>query len=129
MQGNFLHQCNKHLFFLTLLYFLKTEENRGGIMETILKHDGDRLEVSLVGNLDTVAAPELEKQLNMELDKVKELVFDLSELNYIASSGLRVLLSSQKRMNRQGKMIVRSPKDDVMDILDMTGFVDLLTIE
>ena len=98
-------------------------------METILKHDGDRLEVSLVGNLDTVAAPELEKQLNMELDKVKELVFDLSELNYIASSGLRVLLSSQKRMNRQGKMIVRSPKDDVMDILDMTGFVDLLTIE
>ena len=129
MQGNFLHQCNKHLFFLTLLYFSKTEENRGGIMETILKHDGDRLEVSLVGNLDTVAAPELEKQLNMELDKVKELVFDLSELNYIASSGLRVLLSSQKRMNRQGKMIVRSPKDDVMDILDMTGFVDLLTIE
>ena len=98
-------------------------------METSFTHEGTKLVVSLVGNLDTIAAPELEQKLNEEMDGVKELVFDLSEMDYIASSGLRVLLASQKRMNRQGKMVVRGTKSDVMEIFEMTGFVDLLTIE
>ncbi len=98
-------------------------------MDISFEQEGTELVVALKGNLDTVAAPELESALFSKLDGVEKLVFDLTELDYIASSGLRVLLASQKRMNRQGEMIVRGANSDIMDIFEMTGFVEFLTIE
>lgn len=91
--------------------------------------DGDTLTVGLEGRLDTTTAPQLEGELRTALTGVKELVMDLSKLDYVSSAGLRVLLSAQKVMNRQGSMIIRNVKPEIMDIFDVTGFVDILNIE
>lgn len=90
---------------------------------------GDALTVSLKGRLDTVTAPKLEEELRPEFPGIKKLIFDLTDLTYISSAGLRVLLSSQKIMNKQGEMIVRGANEDVMDIFEITGFTDILNIE
>lgn len=87
------------------------------------------LTVQLSGRLDTTTAPELEAFLSNELSSVQELVFDFAELQYISSAGLRVLLTSQKTMNRQGRMVVKNVSEDVMEVFDVTGFSDILTIE
>ncbi len=97
---------------------------------TITKtQDNDKLTVKLEGRLDTTTAPQLESELKTALDDVKELVFDISELSYISSAGLRVLLAAQKVMNKQGKMVVTGACEAVMEIFEVTGFVDILTIE
>lgn len=88
-----------------------------------------KLTVALEGRLDTTTSPELEKSLNDSLPGVTELVMDLEKLEYISSAGLRVLLSAQKIMMKQGKMIVRNVNATIMEILEVTGFVDILTIE
>ncbi len=93
------------------------------------KQDGDNLTIALVGRLDTTTSPQLENDLRGSLDGVKELVFDLADLDYVSSAGLRVLLSAQKVMNKQGSMVIRNVKPDIMEIFDVTGFVDILTIE
>ena len=79
--------------------------------------------------MDTVTAPTLMEHLKAELGGVKELVFDFKEVNYISSAGLRVLLFAQKTMNSQGHMEVRNVNDDIMETLELTGFVDILTIK
>lgn len=79
--------------------------------------------------MDTMTSPEVEKVLKGELGDAKTLVFDFSDLEYISSAGLRVLLSAQKVMSRQGKMVVRNVNDTVMDVFTVTGFSDILTIE
>lgn len=81
------------------------------------------------GRLDTVTAPMLESEVKEALPGLKELVFDFEKLEYISSAGLRVLLSSQKAMNQQGTMKVCRVNETIMDILDVTGFTDILTIE
>ena len=91
--------------------------------------EGKKLTVELEGRLDTTTSPELEKSLNESLDGVTELVMDLNGLEYISSAGLRVLLSAQKIMNKQGSMKVIHVNETVMEILEVTGFVDILTIE
>jgi len=91
--------------------------------------EGKNLTVILEGRLDTTTAPTLESELKSSLDKVENLVMDLASLQYISSAGLRVLLSAQKIMNRQGSMVVRNASDDVKEIFDVTGFSDILTIE
>ena len=91
--------------------------------------EGSTLTVSVEGRLDTTTSPELSKELDTSLDGVKKLVFDFSSLEYISSSGLRVLLSAQKTMNSAGEMIVRSVPEDIMEIFEVTGFSDFLTIE
>ena len=91
--------------------------------------DGSKLTISLEGRLDTTTAPQLETELKTALDGVTELVFDIKDLAYISSAGLRVLLSAQKVMNKQGSMVIRGASEEVMDIFDVTGFVDILTIE
>lgn len=91
--------------------------------------DGSKLELAVSGRLDTVTAPTLENEIKQSVDGVTELIFDFAELDYISSAGLRVLLSTQKIMNKQGKMIIRNVNDSIMEIFDVTGFVDLLTIE
>ncbi len=91
--------------------------------------EGSKLTITLEGRLDTTTAPELETELKTALDGVTELVFDIKDLAYISSAGLRVLLSAQKVMNKQGSMVIRGASEDVMEIFDVTGFVDILTIE
>ena len=91
--------------------------------------EGNNLTVVLEGRLDTTTAPSLESELKSSLDGVENLVLDLTSLQYISSAGLRVLLSAQKIMNRQGSMVVRNASDDVKEIFDVTGFSDILTIE
>ena len=84
---------------------------------------------ALVGRLDTVTAPELEKELKGSLDGVSELVLDFAGLEYISSAGLRVLLSAQKTMNGRGGMKVANVNETIMEIFEITGFSDFLTIE
>ena len=93
------------------------------------KLDGSRMTVAIKGRLDTTTAPQLEAELRSDLDGIADLVFDFTNLEYISSAGLRVLLSTQKTMNRQGTMVVRNVNADVMEVLEVTGFVDILTIE
>ena len=98
-------------------------------MNVIKTKEADTLTVALEGRLDTTTAPQLESELATALDDITELVFDMSKLDYISSAGLRVLLSAQKKMNRQGNMIVRHSNADIMEIFDVTGFSDILTLE
>ena len=91
--------------------------------------EGSKRTITLEGRLDTTTAPELETELKTALDGVTELVFDIKDLAYISSAGLRVLLSAQKVMNKQGSMVIRGASEEVMEIFDVTGFVDILTIE
>ena len=91
--------------------------------------DAEKLTVALEGRLDTVTAPELEKCFKESLPGVTELVMDFEKLDYISSAGLRVLLSAQKTMNRQGSMKLCHVSESIMEILEVTGFVDILTIE
>ena len=87
------------------------------------------LTVVLSGRLDTTTAPDLEKELKESLDGVTALTIDMTALEYISSAGLRVLLSTQKVMNRQGEMKIRNVKPEIMEIFDVTGFSEILTIE
>jgi len=87
------------------------------------------LTVVLTGRLDTTTAPELEKELRDSLDGVSALTIDMAALEYISSAGLRVLLSAQKVMNRQGEMKVLHVNETILDIFEVTGFSDILTIE
>ena len=97
---------------------------------TIHKHENDtELILALEGRLDTTASPELEKLLKESLDGITLLVFDLEKLDYISSAGLRVLLAAQKAMNRQGTMKVIHVGEIIMDIFEITGFSEILTIE
>ena len=83
----------------------------------------------LEGRLDTVTAPDLEKDLKESLDGVSDLVLDFANLEYISSAGLRVLLSAQKTMAKQGEMKVIHVNETIMEIFEVTGFSDILTIE
>jgi len=97
---------------------------------TITKtQDGTKLLLAISGRLDTSTAPQLETELKESLTGITELVFDMTELEYISSAGLRVLLSAQKTMNRQGSMKLTHVCDTVMEVFEVTGFSDLLTIE
>jgi anti-sigma B factor antagonist len=87
------------------------------------------LTVSLTGRLDTTTAPELEKELKASLDGVSALTIDMAALEYISSAGLRVLLSAQKIMNKQGEMKVVHVGETIMEIFEVTGFSEILTIE
>lgn len=98
-------------------------------MNITKKENGDALEVALQGRLDTMTAPQLEQELKSYLGGVKELTLDLEGLEYISSAGLRVLLSAQKQMNRQGSMKLVHVNEIVKEIFEVTGFLDILTIE
>lgn len=91
--------------------------------------NGNELIIALEGRLDTVTAPELEAELNQSIGGVEKLVFDFAFLDYLSSAGLRVLLSAQKIMNKQGEMIVKNVNETISEIFEVTGFCDVLTIE
>ena len=91
--------------------------------------DGSTLVLALEGRLDTTTAPELEAVLKESLAGVGTLVLDMEGLVYLSSAGLRVILGAQKQMNRQGNMVVRYVNDTIMEVFEVTGFTDILTIE
>lgn len=91
--------------------------------------NGAELTLTLTGRLDTNTAPQLESELKASLPGVEVLVLDFAALDYLSSAGLRVLLGAQKAMNKQGSMVVRSVNETIMEIFDVTGFSDILTIE
>ena len=92
-------------------------------------NDDAALTIELAGRLDTVSAPQLEAELKKSISGIETLVFDFEKLEYLSSAGLRVLLASQKVMNRQGKMIIKNVNSTIMDIFEVTGFSDILTVE
>ena len=92
-------------------------------------NDDAALTIELAGRLDTVSAPQLEAELKKSISGIETLVFDFDKLEYLSSAGLRVLLASQKVMNRQGKMIIKNVNSTIMDIFEVTGFSDILTVE
>ena len=95
----------------------------------ISNRDGDNLTIELEGTLDTLTAPGLKARLTEELPGVKNLIFDMEKLEYISSDGLRTLAYAYKIMAGQGSMVVRNVSEDVMEVFEITNFVEFLTIE
>ena len=93
------------------------------------KINGEAITLIVSGRLDTQTAPELENELDSVLAGLKELTFDFSNLEYVSSAGLRVILKAQKAMNAQGSMKLTGVNDSIMEVFDITGFLDILTIE
>jgi len=93
------------------------------------KQNGSELTVAVEGRLDTVTAPQLEGELKSSLNGITALVLDFVKLEYISSAGLRVLLSAQKIMNKQGSMKVTGVSETINEIFEVTGFSDILDIE
>ena len=93
------------------------------------KIENENVILKVAGRLDTTTAPELEKTLDSVLEGTKELVFDMTDLEYISSAGLRVLLATQKTMNKQGSMVIRNVNETIAEVFEITGFADMLTIE
>ena len=91
--------------------------------------NGTELTVTIVGRLDTTTAPELEAALKESFTGVEKLVLDFTSLEYLSSAGLRVLLAAQKAMNKQGEMIIKNVNETINEIFEVTGFIDILTIE
>ena len=91
--------------------------------------NGTELNVKVIGRLDTTTAPELETEFKQSLDGVEKLILDFAELEYLSSAGLRVILGAQKTMNKQGEMIIKNVNETINEIFEVTGFIDILTIE
>ena len=93
------------------------------------KINGESATLIVSGRLDTQTAPELENELDSVLEGLKDLTFDMTNLEYVSSAGLRVILKAQKVMNTQGSMKLTGVNDSIMEVFDITGFLDILTIE
>ena len=91
--------------------------------------DGKSLIIQLDGKLDSTTAPQLSKELETSLTGVTTLIFDFTNLAYISSAGLRVLMATSKKISKQGTMVFRGLNEDVMEIFQITGFADKFTIE
>lgn len=87
------------------------------------------LVIALDGRLDTTTAPLLEQELEASVGEAEKLVLDFAALDYISSAGLRVVLKAQKLMNARGGMVVKNVSETILEVFDITGFVDILTIE
>ena len=91
--------------------------------------NGTELSIALAGRLDTTTAPQLEVEIKQNLGGIEKLVLDFASLDYLSSAGLRVLLAAQKIMNKQGEMIIKNVNETINEIFEVTGFIDILTIE
>ena len=94
-----------------------------------IKRNADETIIELVGRLDTTTAPALDKAINNDIGDTKKLVLNVKGLEYISSAGLRVFLGAQKKMQKIGSMKVTNVREEVMEVFEMTGFADILTIE
>lgn len=94
------------------------------------KTDNELLTMELDGRLDTNTAPLLDQEINNSVtSEIKKLVLDFKDLQYISSAGLRILLAAQKKMNKQGCMIIKNANEMIMDVFHVTGFIEILTVE
>lgn len=93
------------------------------------KVTGSELTFLLAGRLDTTTAPQLESEFKQNIEGKDSLILDFEQLEYLSSAGLRVLLSAQKTMNKQGKMVIRHVNETIQEVFEVTGFADILTIE
>lgn len=93
------------------------------------KSCGTELLMAISGRMDTSTAPQFEAELKSSLDGVEKLVLDFENLEYVSSAGLRVILAAQKIMNKQGEMIIKNVGEVIAEVFEITGFVDILTIE
>ncbi|WP_297212907.1 STAS domain-containing protein [uncultured Flavonifractor sp.] len=98
-------------------------------MNIVKTSEGTKLTLALEGRLDTTTAPQLEAEVRGGLSGVTHLVLDFSQLEYLSSAGLRVLLAAQKLMNKQGDMVIRRANATIVEIFEVTGFLDILTME
>ena len=94
-----------------------------------IKRNAEEIILEIVGRLDTTTAPALDKTISENIHDVKNLILDFKGLEYISSAGLRVLLSAQKKMQQIGAMKVINVCAEVMEVFEITGFADILTIE
>ncbi len=93
------------------------------------KTEESTLTLVLEGRLDTGSAPQLEAELKSSITGIAHLVFDLKGLEYTSSAGLRILLFAQKTMNQQGDMVIRNANEEIMEVFEITGIVDIVRIE
>ena len=98
-------------------------------MNIEVKKNTNEIIIEVAGRLDTTTAPTLEKTINDNINDTSNFILDLKELKYISSAGLRVLLSTQKKMQQSGSMKVRNVSEEVMEVFEITGFADILCIE
>ena len=98
-------------------------------MNIIKTIEGTTLNLALEGRLDTTTAPQLEAELKDSMDGITELNMDFEKLEYLSSAGLRVILAAQKTMNKQGRMIIRHVNETIHEVFEVTGFIDILTLE
>ena len=94
-----------------------------------IKRNAEETTIEIVGRLDTTTAPALDKTISSDIESDKKLTLDLKRLEYISSAGLRVLLSAQKKLQKSGSMKLINVREEVMEVFEMTGFSDILTIE
>ena len=94
-----------------------------------IKKNADELVLEITGRLDTITAPALDKTINENLEEIKSLILDFKHLEYISSAGLRVLLSTQKKLKQNETMKLKNVREEVMEVFEITGFVDILTVE
>ena len=114
---------------LSVTDFQSDEKEFSDMLNITKTIEDQSMMISLEGRLDTITAVELEQAIKGSLGGIKELTLDLEKLDYISSAGLRVLLATQKRMNNQGTMKLIHVGDVVMEVFEVTGFTDILTIE
>ena len=98
-------------------------------MTTEIQKNAQETIICIVGRLDATTAPVLESTIIKEIEGAKKLILDMKNMPYISSAGLRVLLSTQKKMQKNGSLIIKNVCPEVMDIMEITGFADILTIE
>ena len=94
-----------------------------------IRKNAEEIVLEITGRLDTITAPALDKTINENLGEIKSLILDCKNLEYISSAGLRVLLSTQKKLQQKGTMKIKNVREEVMEVFEITGFVDILTVE
>ena len=98
-------------------------------MTITTSREGEKMQIVLEGRLDTTTAPQLEVEVKRSISGITALIFDFAGLEYISTAGVRVLLAAQKVMNKQGSLTIRNVNSVVMEVFEIAGFVDILTIE
>lgn len=93
------------------------------------RKNGKEMLMVISGRMDTSTSPQFESEIKESLENIENLILDFENLEYISSAGLRVILAAQKIMNKQGKMVIRNVNEVVSEVFEITGFVDILTIE
>ena len=102
---------------------------QNSVLKILVSQNEAEYTFTLIGRLDTLTSPDLEDKLEDVFDDAEKLIFDLSQLEYISSAGLRVLLGASQEMDERGEMVIRNLTEPVQDVFDVTGFSDAFDIE